>query len=53
MEDVKAFLGILRILLTPGPIMMVDFSMGGILSKLASHFDIKVFKSMDNDDPIF
>ena len=39
MVDVKVFLGILRILLTPGPVMMVDFSMGGILSKSSSHFD--------------
>ena len=52
-EDVKAFLGILRILLTLGPIMMVDFSMGGVLSEFASHIDIKVFKSTYNDEPIF
>ena len=38
-EDVKAFLGILRVLLTLGIIMMVDFSMVGILSKFAGHLD--------------
>ena len=45
-EDVKAFLGILQVLLTLGPIMMVDFSTGGILSKLARHFDQRVLESM-------
>ena len=40
-EDVKAFLGILRVLLTLGPIMMVDFSVGGILSKFARHLDVE------------
>ena len=39
-EDVKAFLGILRVLLTLGPIMMVDFSVNGILlQKFAGHLD--------------
>ena len=38
-ENVKAFLGILRILLTLGPIMMVDFSVNGIIDKFASHID--------------
>ena len=49
-EDVKAFLGILRILLTLGPIMMVDFSMGGILLRFASHLDSKVLKPFDYPD---
>ena len=38
-EDVKAFLVILRVLLILGPIMMVDFSMVAILSKFAGHLD--------------
>ena len=33
-EDVKAFLGILSVLLTLGPIMMVDFSIDGIFGDL-------------------
>ena len=40
-EDVKAFLGILSVLLTLGPIMMVDLSINGILWRFASHLDIK------------
>ena len=38
-EDVKVFLGILRILLTLGPIMMVEFSVNGIFQKFANHID--------------
>ena len=52
-EDVKAFLGILCVLLTLGPIMMLDFSMVTILSEFASHLDIKVFKSVCIEEPGF
>ena len=45
-EDVKVFVGILRVLLTLGPIMMVDFSVRGILMKFASHLDIKAYESI-------
>ena len=38
-EDVKAFLGILRLLITLAPIMMVDFSIEGILGRFANHLD--------------
>ena len=38
-EDVKAFLGILRVLITLAPIMMVDFSIEGILERFANHLD--------------
>ena len=38
-EDVKAFLGILYILLTLGPIMMIDFSESGLLLKFSNHLD--------------
>ena len=48
-EDVKAFLGILRVLLTLGPIMMVDFSVGGILVRFAGHLDSKIFKFVETD----
>ena len=49
-EDVKAFLGILRVLLTLGPIMMVDFSVGGIFVRFAGHLDGRIiFESMKND----
>ena len=40
-ENVKVFLGILRVLLTLGPIMMVDFSVGGILLRFAGHINIR------------
>ena len=43
-EDVKAFLGILRVLLTLAPIMMVDFSIEGILGRFESHLDEKFLK---------
>ena len=36
-EDVKAFLGILSILLSLGPILMVDIAVSGILTKFADH----------------
>ena len=49
-EDVKAFLGILRVLLTLGPIMMVDFSMGGILMRFAGHLDSRALKSITSFD---
>ena len=39
-ENVKVFLGILCVLLTLGPIMMVDYSMDGILLRFARHLDI-------------
>ena len=45
-EDVKTFLGILRILLTLGPIVMVDFSVGGMLVRFAGHLDSRMFKSI-------
>ena len=53
-EDVKVFLGILRILLTLGPIMMVDFSVGGILVKFASHLDFNAygFFNLDSLTPL-
>jgi peptide/histidine transporter 3/4 len=40
-EDVKAFLGILRVLISLAPIMMVHFSIDGILGIFASHLDGK------------
>ena len=40
-EDVKAFLGILRVLITLAPIMMVDFSIEGILGRFTVHLDRK------------
>ena len=43
-ENVKAFLGILRVLLALAPIMMVDFSMYGVLGRFASHLDGKFFE---------
>ena len=52
-EDVKAFLGILRVLLTLGPILTVDFSMSGILWRFASHLDRRLLESLvDTDDSI-
>ena len=39
MEDVKAFLGILRILLTLGPILTVDVAVRGFLPNFAFHLD--------------
>ena len=47
-EDVKAFLGILCVLLTLGPIMMIDFSVGGILVRFAGHLDGQMFESITN-----
>ena len=44
-ENVKVFLGILCVLLTLGPIMMVDFSMGGILFRFAGHLDSRLAPS--------
>ena len=38
-KDIRAFLAILRILLTIGPILTVDFSMVGIFPKFAGHLD--------------
>ena len=43
-EDVKAFLGILRVLLALAPIMIVDFSIDGILGRFAGHLDGKSFE---------
>ena len=43
-EDVKAFLGILRVLITLAPIMMVDFSIEGILGRFTIHLDGKFFE---------
>ena len=40
-EDVKAFLGILRVLITLAPVMMVDLSIDGILVRFAIHLDGK------------
>ena len=48
-EDVKAFLGILRVLITLAPIMMVDFSIEGILGRFASHLDEKVLEYLTDD----
>jgi peptide/histidine transporter 3/4 len=45
-EDVKAFLGILRVLISLAPIMMADFSIDGILGIFASHLDGKLFKNL-------
>ena len=42
-EDVKVFWGILLILLTLGPILMVDISVGGALPFFASHLNNKLF----------
>ena len=39
MEDVKAFLGILCVLLTIGPILMVDFASNWILHDFTYHMD--------------
>ena len=53
-EDVKVFLGILYVLLTLGPVMMVDFSVSGILLNLASHLDRTLLKSeLSNDESGF
>ena len=38
-EDVKALLGILCVLITLAPIMMVDFSIDGILGRFTSHLN--------------
>ena len=46
-EDVKAFLGILRVLITLAPIMMVDFSIDGILGIFVNHLDGKNLKDDD------
>ena len=43
-EDVKAFLGILRVLITLAPIMVVDFSIDGILGRFERHLDIESFE---------
>ena len=48
-EDVKAFLGILSVLLTLGPIMMVDFSVDGLIFRFSSHLDGKFLESILND----
>ena len=49
-EDVKAFLGILSILLSLGPILMVDIAVSGILTKFADQvhdrFDGSHFKHL-------
>ena len=44
-EDVKAFLGILCVLVSLAPIMMVDFSIDGILGRFASHLDENFFEN--------
>ena len=49
-EDVKAFLGILRVLLTLAPIMMVDFSINGILGRFSSHLDGKFLRTFQYDN---
>ena len=49
-EDVKAFLGILRVLITLAPIMMVDFSIEGILGRFARHLDAKFLKYLKDDN---
>ena len=49
-EDVKVFLRILCLLITLGPIMMVDFSVNGALFKFASHLDERAPKSITNND---
>ena len=38
-EDVKAFLGILSILLTLGPVFAVEVAAGDVVSKIATHMD--------------
>ena len=38
-EDVKAFLGILSILLTLGPVFAVEVAAGNVVSKIAIHMD--------------
>ena len=48
-ENVKAFLGVLRVLITLAPIMMVDFLMGGMLGRFASHLDGKYLKFLWHD----
>ena len=48
-EDVKTFLGTIRVLITLAPIMMVDFSIEGILGRFASHLDGKLEYSFQVD----
>ena len=49
-EDVKAFLGILRVLITLAPIMMVDFSIEGILGRFANHLDETFLEYLMDDN---
>ena len=45
-EDVKVFLGILRVLLTLGPILMVDIAVSGILQRFAVHIDVTILDNL-------
>ena len=51
-EDVKAFLGILHILLTIGPALMVDFAVSGFLHNFAYHMDYN-FIVQQNDSSTY
>ena len=47
-EDVKAFLGILCILITLAPVMMVDLSIEGIIGRFAHHLDGKFLRTFED-----
>ena len=51
-EDVKAFFGILRILLTTGPVLIVDFAASGFLHDFAYHMDYD-FNVQQNDSSTY
>ena len=47
-EDVKAFLGILCVLITLAPIMMVDLPIEGIIGRFAHHLDGKFLRIFED-----